>query len=96
MLDQVIEERPFVLPKEGSSTGQLELAFSANARYLAVFDQQRPRVLWIWELPFFLLKSVLVHCVAIKCEFYCRSNSYRSVTQKGMFITYIWHFSHGM
>ncbi|XP_046444231.1 WD repeat-containing protein WRAP73-like [Daphnia pulex] len=62
---QIVEDRPFTLPGE-SSVGQLILAFSSDARYLAVFDQQRPRVLWIWELPYFSLKSVLVHCSAIR------------------------------
>lgn len=67
--DQVIEDRPFGLPQE-TSTGRLELAFSADARYLSVFDQQRPRVLWVWELPYFLLKSVLVHCAPVKCKYF--------------------------
>lgn len=62
----VRDERPFALPG-GSSIGQLLLTFSVDARYLAVQDQQRPRVLWVWELPFFTLKSVLVHCLPVKC-----------------------------
>lgn len=66
--DQVIEDRPFGLPQE-SSAGKLALAFSGDARYLAVFDQQRPRVLWVWELPYFLLKSVLVHSAPVKCKY---------------------------
>ena len=67
--DEIVEDRPFTLPGE-SSAGKLVLSFSADARFLAVFDQQRPRVLWIWELPYFSLKSVVIHCSTIKCKYF--------------------------
>ena len=44
------------------------MAFSANARYLAVVDLLRPNFIWVWDIPQLSLKSVLIQIDAIKCK----------------------------
>jgi len=55
-----------LLPISSNPSGRLSLAFSTNARFLAVLDHSRPQVLWIWDIPRLSLQSVLIHISPIK------------------------------
>ena len=67
LLDQTVTERPVMLT-DITEGGRLELAFSADDRFLAVVDLTRPKLLWIWDVGHLLLKSVLIQLSAIKSK----------------------------
>jgi len=61
--------------------GRLEMAFSSDARYLAVLDQSRPKIVWIWDIPRLELKALLVQSLSVTCKFhYAKGGQYTHVT----------------
>jgi hypothetical protein len=68
-LDSVATDRPFVsMHGEVPPCGRLEMAFSSDARYLAIFDQSRPKIVWIWDITRLELKALLVQSLSVTCK----------------------------
>lgn len=85
---QTVTERPVMLT-DITEGGRLELAFSADDRFLAVVDLTRPKLLWIWDVGHLLLKSVLIQLSAIK-SFVWSPKAARLVIGCGTPTIYVW------
>lgn len=66
-LDFTILHRPFAL-FESAPCGMVSMCASSDGRYLATLDRDKPKIVWIWDIPLLCLTAVLVQRYPVKCK----------------------------